>query len=150
MLHTVAPKNHTLAELAVQAQPESAEAWFWLAGALTYISSAGSVRPVNEHDREWVIRLYRQGLYLAPHDGQRWRELGDLLASQNPQAAIEAYLQSCYNGDPGLNGCYRAGATAAHLGDFDAAIQYYRLSRLSESWKRADQLEQQLRQQTPP
>ncbi|MGC8838813.1 MAG: hypothetical protein ACP5UM_10400, partial [Anaerolineae bacterium] len=48
---------------------------------------------------------------------------------QDPEAAIQAYLNSCTYGDPGSNGCYRAGKTAERLGDYARAAQYYRLSR---------------------
>jgi len=70
--------------------------------------------------------------------------LGDLLRERDPQAAIHAYLESCHNGDPGSNGCWRAGLTAESQGDLEAAIRYYRLSRNSGYQGRADLLEQQL------
>ena len=134
----ILPDHPALAEQAVRLQPESADAWFWLASARSH------------EDPQAAIEFYRRGLALRPTDGLRWRELGDLLAGRDPQAAIGAYLQSCYNGDPGSNGCLRAGWTAERLGDIQAAIRYYRLSRYSGALDRAAQLEQQLREQTPP
>jgi hypothetical protein len=69
--------------------------------------------------------------------------LGDLLVETRPEEALEAYVQSCLNGDPGANGCLRAGALAEQQGDIDAAIGYYRLSKYQESLDRAAALEAQ-------
>lgn len=93
---------------------------------------------------ERAIQLYRQGLQHRPNDAVRWYELGDLLSKTDPHAALDAYLESCYHGDPGFHGCYKAGRMAEVLGDFQAAIRYYRLSKWAESLKRADELEQTL------
>jgi tetratricopeptide (TPR) repeat protein len=93
---------------------------------------------------EQAIVLYRQALQRRPLDGLRWRELGDLLVENEPQAAIAAYLESCYNGDPGSHGCYNAGLTAEKLGDLPDAIRYYRLSKWSGALERAAALEAQL------
>jgi tetratricopeptide (TPR) repeat protein len=91
-----------------------------------------------------AIQLYRQGLEGKPRDGVRWYELGDLLRDSDPQVAIEAYLQSCYLGDPGKHGCYGAGRAAEAMGDIQAAIGYYRLSRWEGALDRADELEKGL------
>jgi len=93
---------------------------------------------------ERAIQLYRQGLQRKPYDGVRWYELGDLLSKTDPQAAIEAYLQSCYNGDPGNHGCYGAGLVAEEQGDIQSAIRYYRMSRWEGALQRAGRLEQTL------
>ena len=130
----ILPNYRPLAEQAVHIQPESADAWFWLA------------RIFRQGEPQTAIEFYRRGLALRPTDGLRWRELGDLLAVSDPQAAIEAYLQSCYNGDPGSNGCVHAGLTAERLGDIENAIRYYRLSGWSGSWEKAARLEQQMQQ----
>ena len=89
---------------------------------------------------ERAIELYRQGLEGKPYDGVRWYELGDLLADTDPQAALVAYHQSCYNGDPGSHGCYPAGLLAEELGDLPLALQYYRLSRYEGAVQRAAEL----------
>ena len=78
---------------AMRGQPNSADAWFWLA----------TIR--REEDPQTAIEFYRRGLALRPTDGQGWLGLGVLLASRDPHAAMAAYLQSCHNGDPGYNGC---------------------------------------------
>ena len=131
-------RSLALAETAVQVQPNSADAWFWLA----------EVR--SQEDPQAAIELYRHGLALRPTDGRRWVALGNLLAFRDPEAAIEAYLQACNHGDPGSNGCWNAGKAAERLGDIPAAIRYYRLSRWPVAQSRAAQLEQQLQEQTVP
>lgn len=105
------------AERSVRLAPQDAEGWFWLA------------RLRAAANPEEAILLYRQGFARNPFDALRWRELGDLLVDRDPEAAIRAYLNSCYYGDPGSNGCYRAGKTAERLGDWERAARYYRLSR---------------------
>lgn len=134
----MASQDIELAERAVQSHPNSADAWFWT--ARLYASEA----PVE------AVQKYRRGLELNPHDGLAWRELGDLLVENDPEAAIEAYLQSCYNGDPGFHGCLRAGNTAAQQGDIEAAITYYRLSDWPSAHEKADHVEQQLLRHTSP
>jgi tetratricopeptide (TPR) repeat protein len=130
MASAMLPDRQSLAELAVLVQPDDADTWLWLA------------RVHSQKDPQTAIELYRRGLALRPTDGEGWQELGELLASQDPQAAIVAFLQCCYNGDPGYNGCWRAGQTAEQLGDIQAAIHYYRLSDWSGALERARQLEQ--------
>jgi tetratricopeptide (TPR) repeat protein len=128
MLSLLEPDNLTLAEFAVTTQPGSADAWFWMAG-----------NQVGENVKE-AIELYKKGLAINPYDGRRWRELGDLLVAEDPNAAIDAYLQSCYNGDPGYHGCYLAGKTAQELGEIEAAKGYYRLSLGHKARKQLDAL----------
>lgn len=123
------------AERSVRLASRDAEGWFWLARL-----RAGA-------DPEEAIALYRQGFARNPFDALRWRELGDLLAGQDPEAAIQAYLNSCYYGDPGSNGCYRAGKTAERLGDYVRAAQYYRLSRNEGIRQLASEMEKRLQMQ---
>jgi hypothetical protein len=113
----------------------SRERLFWLTGAYT------------RSNPEIAIALYYQGLALDPSDVRRWQYLGHLLSKRDPQAALGAYLQSCYHGDPGANGCMGTGCMAEKLGDPRAAIQYYRLSRYRGALQRADELEQMLAEQ---
>lgn len=125
----LAPTDTELAQLATDIQPESAAAHFWLA------ESVVAERPLE------AIAAYQAGLTLAPQDGVRWQILGDMLIERDPQAAIAAYLQACTNGDPGANGCWRAGNAAEQQGDITAAIAYYRLSKWDVALQRADELE---------
>ncbi|MFQ5921930.1 MAG: tetratricopeptide repeat protein [Anaerolineales bacterium] len=136
-LHKMHPENRALAELAVRKQPGAAEGWFWLA----------QFHIDKEPAR--AVELYRHGFTLDPHDGRRWKELGDLLVDNHPDAAIAAYLQSCFNGDPGQNGCWRAGQTAERKGELNRAIRYYRFSRWEGALQRAAALEAQLADSVP-
>lgn len=86
-------------------------------------------------------------LALFPGKFPPWVVFGGLLSKRDPQAALEAYLQSCYHGDSGANGCLGASRMAEKLGDPRAAIQYYRLSRYRGALQRADELEQMLAEQ---
>jgi hypothetical protein len=83
-------------------------------------------------------------LILAPGDGLQWQRLADLTAASDPAAAEDAYYQSCVHGDPGANGCWRAGELAEARGDVEQAVRYYRLSNYSEARARADRLEVEL------
>lgn len=125
----VAAEDTALAHSAIQAYPHSADAYFWLAAALT------------GEDPDSAIAFYRQGLSLSPKDGLRWQMMADLLVSGDPIAAEEAYYQSCLNGDPGANGCLRAGGLAEARGDVNQAIDYLRLSKFEEAQTWADELE---------
>jgi hypothetical protein len=141
-LAIILPEDQELAHTAIELHPRSAESWFWLVDAL--IESEGSstyLRPQKEENRSKLIQLYIRGLEVDPYDSLRWRELGDLLQPVDKKAAIEAYLQSCFTGDIGSNGCFRAGQTAEELGDIENAIRYYRYSRWTNALKRADKLE---------
>jgi len=143
LLHGLAPESQALAETAVSYRPDVAISWFWL------VEVRGGYRDcvlhnVNKQNWQEIATLLQHGLRLAPHDGLRWRLLGDVLRPYAPQKAIKAYLQSCHNGDPGSNGCYRAGLLAEELGDYRSAIRYYRLSRWEGAHRRADRVEWRL------
>ena len=198
------PEDVSLAEYAVQAHPEQAEAYFWLAAIKAKTAPEQAIddywqglkrQPydgnawvqlgillrsldidtalkiyeqleMNQIPRndpvlraepkfimasilssskpEQAIQLYREGLTAKPADGVRWNELGDLLVKSDPQAAIEAYLQACYHGDPGEHGCYEAGKLAEEQGDILSAIRYYRLSDWDMALQRANELKQSL------
>ncbi|GEM_PF-6808848 len=129
LLRARLPDSRAWAAYAVEAQPQAAAGWFWLAEFYT----------VEQPGR--AIELLRTGLALDPTDGRAWNALGDLLAQSDPEAAIEAYLQACFNGDPGWNGCWKAGQTAERLGDYARAVEYYRYSRWPVARQRAELLE---------
>ena len=128
----LAPEDVELARTAIAARPESAAGYFWLAPALA----------ADAPDE--AIALYRRGLELSPSDGHRWLALAELLEPRDQTAALAAYLQACRHGDPGANGCLRAGGLAEAQGDLTTAIDYYRLSKWSGALEKADELEQQL------
>jgi O-antigen ligase len=134
----LAPDNAPLAQEMIGRQPDSAVGYFWLAEL------------AEADDPAHATALYRQGLALAPQDGRRWAYLAGLLvAAGDLDGALEAYLQSCRNGDPGANGCLGAGNVAARQGNLQDAIAYYRLSAYSGAWEAADALEQELTGQQP-
>ncbi|NOY06062.1 MAG: hypothetical protein GXO82_05455 [Chlorobi bacterium] len=136
LLYLTETNNQKLAELAVRFHPDHAEALFWLA---QICSTKAPIR---------AMRLYRQGLALNPADGLRWRHLGDVYARLREfQNAIYAYGQSCRHGDPGANGCWRAGRMAERLGDYATALKYYRLSRSHKSRELEKRLLEKLRKE---
>jgi tetratricopeptide (TPR) repeat protein len=128
MLSLIIPDDRAMAEFVVASHPETAESWFWMA----------------QLDDERVIEFYERGLALDPTAGLRWKEYGDLIVEEDPERAIQAYLQSCLNGDPRYNGCWLAGKMAEQLGDIPRAIRYYRFSLWKGAWNRADELELEL------
>ena len=121
-----------LARRAVTAQPESAAGYFWLA------SLAATATP------DEAAALFSRGLRLSPRDGVAWLALADLLRPTDSAAAEEAYLQACLHGDPGANGCLRAGKLAEARGDTATAIGYYRLSNWDGAQEKAAELERLL------
>lgn len=126
------PDDEALAREAVARQPASAAGHFWLAGQLAVSDPASAVA------------VYLDGLRHAPRNGRQWLAVGDLLAESQPAAAQEAYLQACIHGDPGANGCLRAGGIAEQLEGPVRAIEIYRLSNYAGSLERADELERAL------
>ena len=124
------PDHRRLAEQAVEMQPSSAVAHLWLA----------RIR-VGSQDREAAEELYRRCLKLDPANGIAWLELGRLLASEDLEAALEAFKESCRHGDPGANACFAAGLTAEELGDVETAIRFYLKSRWSRALERAERLQ---------
>ncbi len=131
----LAPDNAALATEAIARQPAAAAGHFWLAEQLAISEPAEAVG------------VYLEGLRYAPGDGRNWLALGDLLAESQPAAAQEAYLQACLNGDPGANGCLRAGGIAEQQGEMQRAIEIYRLSNYAGARERADRLESALADQ---
>jgi tetratricopeptide (TPR) repeat protein len=127
-LFVIIPEDKVMAEFAATTQPEASEAWFWMA----------------QLDDERAIEFYERGLTLEPTAGRRWMEYGNLIVAEDPERAMQAYLQSCINGDPGYNGCWLAGKTAEEIGEIEKAIKYYRHSLWSGALNRADELERKL------
>jgi tetratricopeptide (TPR) repeat protein len=130
---SAAPQNQALARLATELYPQESQGWFWLAE----ISAA-------QHQEEQAIQQYQQVLRVDPLDSLAWCRLGTLFSARNPQQAEEAYLQCCYLGDPGSNGCYNAGHIAEEQGNLLEAIRIYRLSHYQVALQRADDLEKQV------
>jgi tetratricopeptide (TPR) repeat protein len=133
LLRSVAGEDLRLAALAAETWPERAAAHFWLGHAL---AAAGRDAA--------AAAAYRRGLSLRPSAARVWLELGDLVAGDDPEAALAAYGEACRRGDPSANACVRAGATAERLGDVAAALDWYRASRWEAARARADALERRL------
>lgn len=138
MLEKLIPSNQRMAALSVIEHPGTAFGWLWVA------------KLNREEDPNEAIALYRKGLELAPQNGVAWRELGDLLLSDEPHMALQAYLQSCFNGDPGSHGCWLAGQTAEQLGELENAIRYYRFSHWDGALQRARELQVAIPDATQP
>ena len=139
-LRLILPYDTNLAYSATQAQPDTADSWFWLAEATGMFANHIFTNLIDANRPEIVLWL-QMGLSLDPTDGMRWRLLGDVLRPIDPQAAISAYLNSCLNGDPGSNGCWLAGFTAEQIGEIENAIRYYRYSNWDGALNRAAELE---------
>lgn len=129
LLENNVAENRQLAEFAIQQHPSYPEGYFWLAAL------------ESEPNPEAAIIRYQQGLQLSPNDGWRWSLLGNLLADHDPQAALEAFEQSCAHGDPPAGGCRAAGRMAERMGDPALAIYYYHLSHRPTTRQLAEQLE---------
>ena len=122
------PESVDLAQLAVELHPDVAEGWFWLGGLV----------PSRQ------IEYFRTGLGIDPKEGRRWYELGRLLKDVDPEASMQAFLEGCFHGDPGYNSCLGAGNLAKEMGNYDLAIQYYRLSAWKPISSMGDNLERDL------
>lgn len=124
------PNDLDFARQVNATQPASAEGWFWLAELV----AATQPQEALEH--------LRRGLAINPQDSRRWTLVGDLLTQAGDlPGALEAYLMACKTGDAGYNGCLRAGGTAEKMGDYEAAIRYYRMSHWPPARDRAESLE---------
>ncbi len=144
LLKHLYPSNRELAAIALEVRPDAAESWFWVAEIEAgYVNFNFTL--VDESNRGHIASLLRNGLAIDPTDGLRWRLLGDVLIEADVDAAIEAYLQSCFNGDPGYNGCLRAGLAAEQVGDIENAIRYYRYSNYEVVAEKASALEDSTR-----
>ena len=67
-----------------------------------------------------------------------------MLRPANQQAAIEAYIKSINNGDPGSKGYWLAGQESEEMGVIESAIRFYLFSRWQGAHDRADKLESTL------
>lgn len=133
MLSKLYPENLELANLAVRAYPNEVTPYYWVIYATDPL--------LREIPKDAVQKI----LSINPKDGLAWRYLGLIyLKEGNIPAAIDAHIQSCYNGDPGSNGCYNAGRLLEQEGRYEEAIYYYRLSRHDFIRVNADRLEELL------
>lgn len=130
LVYVTNPANQDLANLAVELDPMSADAVFWLAEI------------VATEDPQAAIELYKNATDLDPTNGLVWCRLGRLRRDGGDlEGALFALEQCCWNGDPGSHGCWGAGGVNEQLGNYSAAIEMYRFSRFAPAQKRADELE---------
>ena len=133
LVRSVRPHSLQLAEVAMSVGASNAEAHFWMSDA------------TEQTDAERSIALLRSGLALDPTAGREWLRLGDFLTrdgrTDRLEEALMAFGSACRNGDPGANGCVRAGAVAEQLGRSSEALAYYKQSNWAVGQKRARELD---------
>ena len=135
LLYVANPANRELASMAVDIYPLSSDAIFWFAEI------------VEPEDRLNATDLYQTVTELDSTNGLAWCRLGRLRREAGElEEALLALEQCCWNGDPGSHGCWGAGGVNEQLGNFTAAIEMYRFSRIAQAQSRADELENSLGQ----
>lgn len=128
-----APTDMELAQKASVIYPEDPGILFWLADG------------IEKDDPDQAEQLFRKIVALVPSDGKAWHRLARLVAAKGfIDEAIGYNIKSCYNNDPGSNGCYGAGRLLEQQGRYEEAIYYYRLSRHDFIRANADRLEELL------
>lgn len=133
ILRKMFPSSLTLAQIASSTYPEDPYPLYWI----IEITDPG----ISAHSKPLIEKI----LSIDPSEGVAWRYLGIIyLIEGNIPAAIDAHINSCLNGDPGVNGCITAGALFEQIGENDKALYYYRLSRWIKSQEAADKLEASL------
>ncbi len=138
MLSKLYPENLELANLAVWEYPNEVTPYYWVINA-----TDPSLREIPKGPVEKILSI-------NPKEGLAWRYMGLIyLKEGNIPAAIDAHIQSCYNGDPGSNGCYNAGRLYEQIGDYQNAIKYYSFSKNEGYRANADHLEAELSSQNP-
>jgi tetratricopeptide (TPR) repeat protein len=138
MLSRLYPDNLELADLAIQLYPDEVTPYYWLINA-----TDPSLRDIPKNAVQKILSI-------NPKDGLAWRYQGLIyLKEGNIPAAIDAHINCCNNGDPGSNGCFRAGGLLEREGRFVEAIYYYRLSKFPPSQEAAHRLEAELSSQNP-
>lgn len=138
MLSKLYPENLELANLAVRANPNEVTPYYWVIYA-----KDPSLREIPKVAVQKILSINSK-------EGLAWRYLGLIyLKEGNILAAIDAHINSCNNGDPGVNGCVNAGRLLEQEGKFEEAIYYYRKSLWQPSQDAADRLEAELSTQNP-
>ncbi|HNB51566.1 MAG TPA: tetratricopeptide repeat protein [Anaerolineales bacterium] len=124
------PYDVEMAQAAVQAHPEQAQAYFWLGEAITEyfrIIDTGSI-PVEPLSVTKVdaIHAYEEGVLLDPKNGEEWDNLGRLYEAEGLwENAVEAYNQACFYVDHGKNGCVNAGRVYLDHQMYEQALSRY-------------------------
>ena len=122
MLNTFFPKDISLAQKTVELYPEQITALYWL---------FESLKEEDIYNRQKVLEKI---VNIKPNEGYAWRWLGTIYENQGlMDLAINAYIQTCENGDFGSHGCYGAGCLLEQQGKYLEAIDYYELSKWEPS-----------------
>ena len=126
-----APTDMELAQKASVIYPEDPGILYWLADG------------IEKDDPDQAEQLFRRIVVLQPYNGRAWHRLARLVAAKGfIDEAIGYNIKSCYNNDPGSNGCYGAGRLLEQQGRYEEAIYFYRLSRHDFIRANADRLEE--------
>ena len=126
-----APTDMALAQKASLIYPEDPGILYWLADG------------IEKDDPDQAEQLFRKIVELAPSDGKAWHRLARLVEAKGfIDEAIGYNIKSCYNNDPGSNGCYGAGRLLEQQGRYEEAISFYRLSRHDFIRANSDRLEE--------
>ncbi|MEJ5312817.1 MULTISPECIES: tetratricopeptide repeat protein [Anaerolinea] len=133
VLRGLAPYDVSLAEEVVRLYPRNPSALMWLA-------------EVKERfDRVQATELYEIVTRVDPKNGLAWCRLGAQRQNQGDlDRALTAFQECCVHGDPGSNGCWRAGGILEQQGHLEEAIFWYNQSRFSSALKRAQDLQQRI------
>jgi tetratricopeptide (TPR) repeat protein len=126
-----APTDMALTQKASLIYPEDPGILFWLADG------------IEKDDPDQAEQIFRKIVALVPSDGKAWHRLARLVEAKGfIDEAIGYNIKSCYNNDPGSNGCYGAGRLLEQQGRYEEAISFYRLSRHDFIRANADRLEE--------
>lgn len=132
-LRGLAPYDVRLAEDMVRFYPRDTLALMWLA-------------EIKERfDRGRASELYEIITQVDSTNGLAWCRLGGQRQNEGDlDRALDAFQKCCQHGDPGSNGCWRAGGILEKQGRLEEAIFWYSQSRFSEALKRARELQNRL------
>ncbi len=133
VLQGLAPYDVRLADEVVRLYPRNPDALMWLA-------------EVKERfDRVRATELYEMITRVDPKNGLAWCRLGVQRQDQGDlERALAAFQECCMHGDPGSNGCWRAGGILEKQGRLEEAIFWYSQSRFSKALERARELQQKI------
>lgn len=132
-LEGLAPYDVRLAEEVVRMYPRNSSALMWLA------------QVKERFDRAQAAELYEIVTRVDATNGLAWCRLGAQRQNEGDlSGALKAFQECCQHGDPGSNGCWRAGGVLEKQGRLEEAIFWYNQSRFAEALKRARELQSQL------
>jgi predicted Zn-dependent protease len=113
-IRSLAPHDPQLAEIAVQAFPQQAQAWDWAADA----ASAGDIEP--------ALSYLLRSSELQPRNNLTWEKIGSIaMMNDMPDLALQAVRNAC-DLYPIRNGnCLNGGRLSFLKGDWKSSVRYY-------------------------